>query len=252
VLPSHEVAGSGDPLVLIPGTFSDRRTWAKVVGALTPRFRCLLLDPRGTGASADPGRPFGPDDLVDDVLEAMDAAGFERAHLLGHSLGAHVALLLAARHPDRVRRVVAAAPTAHADLHLESVFDLWEALIRSELPDHVVNLGVVLLAFGRDGPERLLAALVREMDAHPIPRATMLRYVECDRRLDLRQALSRLDAPLLVVAGEQDALSGVAQPRSIAEAVPGSRLEVLAACGHSPQLERAAAFARLVAEFLTQ
>ena len=78
-LPAHEVVGQGPPLVLLPGTFSDRRAWARVLGMLSARFRCLLLDPRGTGASPDPGRDFGPDDLADDVAAAMDAAGWESA-----------------------------------------------------------------------------------------------------------------------------------------------------------------------------
>src|SRR5262245_15389230 len=106
LIPAHEVVGKGPALALVPGTFSDRRTWHKVVGALSPSFRCLLYDPRGVGETPDGGVSFTPDDLVDDLLAVLDAANAVRAHLIGHSLGAVVALLAAARYPARVGRVV--------------------------------------------------------------------------------------------------------------------------------------------------
>src|SRR5947209_15501028 len=96
LIPSYEVIGKGPELVLIPGTFADRRTWSRVLGRLSARFRCLLLDPRGTNETPDPGTAFTADDLAADVASAMDAAGFERAHVVGHSLGASVAIILAA------------------------------------------------------------------------------------------------------------------------------------------------------------
>src|SRR5262249_21640229 len=74
-LPAFEIVGQGPEVVLIPGTFSDRRTWLKIVAALARSFSCLLYDPRGTGDTPDPGTPFSPDELVDDLLAVMDAAG---------------------------------------------------------------------------------------------------------------------------------------------------------------------------------
>jgi pimeloyl-ACP methyl ester carboxylesterase len=145
--PAYEIVGTGAEVVLIPGTFADRRIWSRVVGRLAARFRCLLLDPRGTNETPDPGTPFSADDLAGDVEAAMDAAGFDRAHLVGHSLGASVAVILAARRPDRVRRLVACSPSAATDAYLNAVFELWTAPADSDLPDQAVNLGLVLNAF---------------------------------------------------------------------------------------------------------
>ena len=242
--------GAGPDLVLVPGTFSDRRTWLKVVGTLVTRFRCLLFDPRGTGATPDPGRPFTPDDLVDDLLAVMGAAGVQRAHLVGHSLGAAVALLAAARYPARVDRSVLVGPAAGADPHLEAVLDLWEAMARSDLPDAALHLGLVLPAFGREAFERLVPALVHDMGRHPLARETILRYVACVRAQDVLPAARRVDAAVLVVAGEEDALTGPPHARAVAGAVPGSALELIPGCGHTPQVERPAELARAVVAFL--
>jgi pimeloyl-ACP methyl ester carboxylesterase len=248
--PAHEIVGAGPFLVLVPGTFSDRRTWLKVVGALAGMRSCLLFDPRGTGETPDPGGPFTADDLVEDLVAVMDAAGVERADLLGHSLGAGVSLLLAARHPGRVRRVVAVGPALYPDPFLLSVFEQWAALAASDLPDEVVNKALVLLSFGRAAHERLVPAVLTDMSRRPLARETILRYVECDRDLDLRPFLGRVDARALVVCGEEDALTGAAQARAVAETLPDGRLELIPGCGHSPQVERPAELARLAATFL--
>ncbi len=250
--PSFEVVGSGDPVILIPGTFADRRTWLKQVGALSSRFQLVLFDPRGVGETPDPGLAFTPDDLAEDVVAVMDAAGVGRAHLVGHSLGAHLALLVAARWPERVRRVVAAGPTLFMDAYLLTVMDEWESLARSNMPVHDLNQGLVLLAFGRATFERLVPAIVREMDRRPISRETILRYVECDRRQDLRALAGRIDAPVLVLCGEEDALPGAGQARATARAVPGAQVEILSGLGHSPHIEAPPAFNRLVTTFLSR
>jgi pimeloyl-ACP methyl ester carboxylesterase len=251
MIPSYELIGKGPELVLIPGTFADRRTWSRVVGRLAARFRCLLLDPRGTNDTPDPGTPFTADDLAGDVVAAMDAAKFERAHVVGHSLGASVAVILAARWPDRVRRLVACAPAAAPDAFLTVVFDLWDAMAASKLPDHAVNVALVLDAFGRAAYENgTVKAILGEMDRRPIPRDTIRRYVECDRRLDLNPVMRNVDASTLVIVGAEDALTGVENARAVAAAVPGARFQVIEGSGHGPHLETPMAFARIVTSFL--
>ena len=250
--PAYELLGSGPDLVLIPGTFADRRTWSRVVGRLTTRFRCLLLDPRGTHETPDPGTPFTADDLATDVLTAMDAAGVGHAHLVGHSLGASVAIILAARHPDRVRRLVACAPAAVPDPYQEAILDLWTALAGSKLPAHAVHLGLLINAFSRGAFDNgTVRAILDEMDRRPPSRATIQRYIGCDRRLDLTPVMKNVDATTLVIVGSQDALTGVDQARLVAEGVPGARMEVVEGVGHGVHLEAPMAFARLVATFLS-
>ena len=251
MIPSYEVIGKGPEVVLIPGTFADRRTWSRVVGRLSARFRCLLLDPRGTNETPDPGTPFTADDLADDVAAAMNAAKIERAHLVGHSLGAAVAVILAARKPDLVRRVVACSPAPAPDAFLNTVLDVWAGLADSKVPDHVVHLGIVLPSFGRAAFENgTVRAIVDEMDRHPLARATIRRYVECNRALDLNPVMRNVDASTLVIVGSQDALTGVEGARAVAASIPGAGLEMIEGAGHGPHLETPMAFARIATSFL--
>lgn len=250
MLPAYEVVGDGLPLVLLPGTFSDRRVWHRVLGSLQRRHRCLLFDPRGTGRTLDPGSPFGVDDLADDVLQLLDAVGWARANLVGHSLGSATALTIAGRHPSRVRRLVAIAPALGVDAHLATILDHWEALARSNLDEEALARALVLDAFGRAAFERIVPAVIHDWVRHPIARDTILRFVACDRAQDVGAMARRVDAPTLILAGGEDALAGVANAERLAALIPGSRVEVIAGSGHTPQVERPAAVARVLAPFL--
>lgn len=250
MIPAHEVVGEGAPLVLLPGTFSDRRVWHRVLGSLQRRHRCLLYDPRGTGRTPDPGTPFGVDDLADDVLQLLDEVGWARADLVGHSLGSATAVTLAGRHPSRVRRLVAVAPAVGVDAHLAVVLDHWEALAHSDLDDRALARALVLDAFGRDAFERLVPAVLNDWVRHPIARETILRFVACDRTQDVAALARRVDAPTLILAGAEDALAGTANAERLAALVTGARVEVIAGSGHTPQIERPTEVIRALTDFL--
>jgi len=95
----------GPVAILLHGLGSDADDWAMIGPGLGRRFRVIALDARGHGQS-DWAPTYELSDLRDDVLEAMDALGVLAAAVMGHSMGAVVAYLLAATHPDRVRVLV--------------------------------------------------------------------------------------------------------------------------------------------------
>ena len=97
-----------------------------------------------------------------------------------------------------------------------------------------------------------MPGVLRELSRRPLERATILRYIACDRRQDLHPHLSRITAPVLVVAGEEDALTGPDRAQAVVSALPAAALEIIPDCGHTPQIERAPALARLVVPFLVQ
>ncbi len=115
-----------------------------------------------------------------------------------------------------------------------------------------MNLGIVINSFGRGAFENgTVRAIVDEMDRHPLARATIRRYVECNRALDVNPVMRNVDASTLVVVGAQDALTGVEGARTVSASIPGARLEVIEGAGHGPHLETPMAFARIVTSFLT-
>ncbi|HEX9042275.1 MAG TPA: alpha/beta fold hydrolase [Trebonia sp.] len=104
---SAEEAGDGTPVVLLHGFSFDKSLWDPQFPALTGQHQAIRYDLRGFGRSSAPVAARGH---VEDLLAVLDAFAISRAHLVGLSLGANIALATAARHPDRVRSVVLASP----------------------------------------------------------------------------------------------------------------------------------------------
>jgi pimeloyl-ACP methyl ester carboxylesterase len=105
----YEATGDGAPLLLIHGGAVDGRFFAQNVGPLAEAFRVITMDLWGHGRTADRDGPFSLDSFATDAAELIGQVAGGRAHVLGHSIGAAVALVLALRSPDVVDRLILAS-----------------------------------------------------------------------------------------------------------------------------------------------
>ena len=97
----YESYGDGEAVVMIPGLASDHRHWLRAMQMLEG-YHTISVDNRGCGQTRYKDA-VSIDQMADDVLAVMDAEGIEKAHVIGWSMGSHIGLSLAARHPERVR-----------------------------------------------------------------------------------------------------------------------------------------------------
>ena len=100
---AYDDEGSGAPLVLLHAGIADLRMWDDVTPSLAERFRVIRPDLRGFGETPLPDGPFV---YAADVVSLLDALDVGRAHMIGVSMGGHVALDVAIAHPERVERLV--------------------------------------------------------------------------------------------------------------------------------------------------
>ena len=100
----YEIVGSGRPLLLIAGTASDGASWAPLL-PLLPDRQLILIDNRGSGRTTVEG-PISHEEMIDDCRALLDHLGLGETDVVGHSLGGYLGLGLAARHPEKVRRLV--------------------------------------------------------------------------------------------------------------------------------------------------
>jgi pimeloyl-ACP methyl ester carboxylesterase len=108
----YEIHGTGEPLVLLHGAFSAIGTsFGELLPSLAERRQVIAFELQAHGRTADIDRPLSIEQLADDVAAALGQLGIERADIFGYSLGASVALHLAIRHPDVVRKLVLASVT---------------------------------------------------------------------------------------------------------------------------------------------
>ena len=254
---SAEQAGEGIPVVLLHGLTATRRYVLMGSRALERSgHRVVAYDARGHGRSAPAPAPtaYGYADLAGDLQRVLDAAGAERAVLVGASMGAHTVVRFALDHPGRVLAAAlitpAYDPAAPGDPAALARWDALAAGLRSGGVDGF------LAAYGEpEVPERWRETVVTVLrqrlsqHEHPAAVADALQAVPRSRPFATWDELGAIAAPTVVVASRDEADPG--HPYAVAEAyargLPGARL-VSEEPGRSPLAWQGAQLSRVVAE----
>lgn len=237
---SFEDVGDGPPVVLGHSFLCSGKMWRGQVPALSRGFRVINIDFRGHGGSGEAIRPFSLYDAVSDVVAVLDELGVEKAVWCGLSIGGMVALWAALTCPERVGALILLDTDAGAEAPLR------------KLKYHGMGLGARLLGVGpflspiarlmfgattRRRNPALVREWRREFSALHIP--SMLRGLDALMRRDsLLDRLPRIDAPALVLVGEEDRSLPPALSRRMHDALPDSTFVRIPAAGHLSALER--------------
>lgn len=250
---NYDITGTGPGLVLVHGTGASREQWLPLTDELADRFTVLAPDCSGSGATTDHGGPVTLADLADEVLAAAGHAGLDEFHLVGHSLGAVVAIRLAALHPRRVRSLALHAGWAYTDTPMAAEFRYWLELLRAQPSPGLFARALPQIAFGPGYWARTdLEAneeLVDQLTAFLAPGTQ--RQVEVDLAVDVRALLARIAAPTLVLASAHDRIVPAAQQRALLAAIPDVRYAEIDA-GHGAPAEDPAGFTAKIASFLDE
>ena len=243
--------GDGPPVVFLHGLGGSRTSWEPQMEGLSDTFRCIAWDMPGYGASA-PVEPLTFAAIADAVARLLDAAGVERAHLVGESFGGMHALHTALRHPDRVDRLVLANTSPAFGLDGTDP-DAWRAarlapldagLAPADIAEQVLT-SIAGPALRDDVLAMRVAGFAR------IPGTGLRAAVECLPSHDLRDCLAEITAPALVIVGELDVETPVSYARALAEGLPNAELVVLDGIGHLAVSEASDAVNNLVRAFFS-
>ncbi|HMM26877.1 MAG TPA: alpha/beta hydrolase [Aggregatilineaceae bacterium] len=238
------VIGEGRPVVALHGWGGAIRSFWPVAEQLTPRgYQVHVLDLPGFGASDLPPAPWGVRDYSRFVRDYLDAARLECADLLGHSFGGRISLVLAAEHPDRVRKLVLASsagipttPSASQRLRTAGAQAVRDTLDR-------LGLDGLRARLQHRYHERYASEDYR--NAGPL-RETFLRVIS----EDLTPFAQRVQAPTVLIWGDQDADTPLWQGRRLEALIPDAGLIVFQGAGHFAYLERLLDYVRIVDHFL--
>ncbi len=254
------VAGRGEPLILLHGFTGSAAQWQPQVEAFAGRFRVVTVDLLGHGRSDAPRDPqrYRMERCTADLAALLEVLAAERACWLGYSMGARVALAVALAHPDRVRALVleGVAPGIE-DPVLRSERIASDERLAARIERHGVErftdewMAQPLFATqARLGASFLAAARAARCANSAGGLANTLRGLGTGAQEPLWAHLPALAAPTLLVVGEDDA-----KFRGIAAAMMGRapqlRLATIPQAGHAAHLENPAAFAACVLRFLT-
>jgi len=257
ILP-HRVDGTGEPLLLLNGGLMSLSAWDALLPHVVPSFRVVRCDFRGQLLALGLGPP--PATLAGhaaDLAELLDHLAVDRAHVVGTSFGALVAVEFAARYPARTRTLalVTATDVVATENQLEAAS--LRAAVREAAQGGDGRAVLDLLGPLTFSPEWLAANRAaydaRREQFSQLPAAW---YAGLDAllgalvELDLQPLLPRVSAPTLVVGAERDRIFPPDRSRALAHAIRGAALRIAPGAAHGFAVEDPAAFAAVILPFL--
>jgi aminoacrylate hydrolase len=245
-----EKQGEGPPLILGAGLGGVGGYWAPNMAALTERFTVYRFDQRGTGRSCRmPVQSI--EQMSDDLIAVMDAAGLERAMYLGHSTGGAIGVATALDHPGRLSAMMVYASTTHGDDYRRKILGLRSMLFGS--------LGIAAYA----GYSTLLLYPPYWINAHPsevarieaaVPDQLGAAEIQDSRfdailNYDRRGELARIAIPTMVVCADDDILTPKYFSEEYVRLIPGARAHWEARGGHALSRTEPEIFNRIAIDF---
>jgi pimeloyl-ACP methyl ester carboxylesterase len=235
----YEECGEGSPLVLLHGgMLSIELSFAALIPELATGHRVIAVESQGHGRTADSERPITPAALASDVAGLLDHLGLNRAHVMGHSMGAATTLELAVSYPDRVRSVVAASASVRMEGMHEDLVDPARQATSARMPTQQDFLDM----------QETYARLSPHPD-HFNDFLASLSQSAADLQGWSDEQLAGISAPTLLVMGDRD-FTTVEHGALMLELIPGSSLAVLPDTTHMQVTRRSDLLLPMLAAFL--
>lgn len=252
----YDIYGDADTTLLLLHAFPlNRLQWSDTAAKISQavKVRVVAMDLRGFGESSLAAGPTTMEVCASDVADLMGELGLETVILGGLSLGGYVAFRCIAEFPERIRGLILADTRSTADTPEQrqtreetAVFVEQQgasALIQRDeekyFCDYTLRRQPEVVARAREiaalNPNAGVAAASRGMALRP----------------DSTALLPQIGCPALVIVGEQDEITPIAQARTIFERIPDAQLEIVTSAGHLSNMEQPRGFAGAVARFLT-
>ena len=257
----YESTGSGVPIVFVHEFAGDLRSWEQQVRHFGSRYRTLTFNARGYPPSAVPPdvASYSQNRAVADIVAVMDHAGVARAHVVGLSMGGFAALHFGLQHPDRALSLCVAgcgygAELAQRDRFREEAAACAALLLEKGMAAFVETyaVGPTRLPFQRADPRGFAEFKAQFLEHSALGSANTQLGVQRERPslYTMTDALRKLTTPILILNGDED--WPCLQPGlMLKQTIPSAALAILPNCGHTMNLEAAAAFNAVLDTFLT-
>ena len=250
----YEVTGKSGatPVLMIQGLGASKNAWNLQRIAMATRFRIISFDNRGAGRSDKPTEPFTLEQMADDALAVLNAAGIETAHVVGASMGGVISQIVAVKYPQRVRSLTLVCTACRNHPWRQELLQSWAKTAADKGMIEVGKIAAQWVMSPRSFRRLVPAFTWMGPLAALRPRHSFVSQIDAilNTREDLVDQLSTITAPTMIIVGNQDILTPRGDSEEIAERIPNAELVVISGAAHGLMMEHSSTFNRILIEFL--
>lgn len=253
---NYDVAGKGEPLLMIMGLGASSAVWdPQLITELARKFRVITFDNRGTGQSDKPDAPYSIEMFADDAAGVLTKLDVPRAHIFGVSMGGMIAQEFGLRHPNRTVTLTLGCTTAggaHSVPPPPESLKVLTAPRENVAPEEIIRRGWPLAYTAKYIAENrsTLEAAIPRLLKYPTPPFAFQRQLEATYTLKTYDRLPQIKAPTLVITGAADVLIPAKNSEIIAAQIPGAKLQIIPGVGHAFMAEGRDAFMKAFVPFV--
>ncbi len=244
---------SGEHIALLHGWGFNALIWQETAHTLANNAQINCIDLPGHGHSPMPAGDYNIETLADQIAATLP----EQGNLIGWSLGGMVAMQIALRHPQKIKKLILVASIARFVRD-----DDWRYAISTEILQQfseslnnniqqTLQRFIALQTMGSDESRMILRKLRELMNSSEAPHPTALQGgLKILQEVDLRNQLAKITQPTLMIFGKRDTLSRPKIARQMLPLLPNAQLEIIDGAGHAPFLSHNEHFTHLIEQFI--
>ena len=244
--------GSGEPLLLIMGLGYPSAMWHRSRPLLAKQYRTIALDNRGSGQSNVPPGPYPIPLMASDAAAVLDAAGVDKAHVFGISMGGMISQEFALQYPNRVRSLILGCTAAGGPTAVRAGDEVNKVLMSRDLtPEQMAQAMRPYIYDSQTPADRIEEDLAVRRQWFPRPEgyAAQLQGILA---WESYSRLPQIKAPTLVIHGDSDQLIPAGNGKLIAQRIPGAELVLLPHASHIFATDQPEAAHKAVLKFLSE
>lgn len=250
----YEIHGSGFPVLFISGLGAGTWAWEPQAPYFSRSYQMISFDNRGAGRTSTPPGPYSIEQMALDSIRLMHSLDIDKAFVIGLSMGGMIAQELALILPHRISGLVLAATHPGGEMRILGSPEVYHRLMDNNglSQEEIVEKNIPILFSPKTvthRPEIIQAYRERQKSIPEQPEQAFAAQQEAIQAFDCSRRLSKIKAPTLVLAGEDDQLIPAENARRMAEHIPDSQIEIMSHAGHLIHMEQTEKFNKIIDEF---
>ncbi len=228
----YEVYGEGEPIIFSHGWMDDCSVWKSQIEFFAKKYKVIVYDHRGHGKSDKPEKDYSIQTLSNDLYSLIQKLNFEKITIIGHSMGGMTTMVFALDHPDKVSKLVLVGTTAKMSFSMRA--QIW--IMMNIFPYRSFAQGAIDTKYYEPSEQVIKEAMDRALRTPKY--AAYECYLEFTKNYDIRDRVSKIKVPTLIIVGDKDKVAPVEMSQYLNREIEGSKLHIMPNSKHMPMIDK--------------